>query len=195
MKQVLSLGALGILTISLLSGCSTSNDEPATSSSVDAGATASESGQGSPAEDSEPNTVSVDTSTVIAEQEYTLPGTKDKVTFGVQSVTVDGKTMLLQMILTPDFSSVSDSKAINVYEMTGSSMFDPKLIDRENLKEYSLISETGRTWATDRVPTKTTNHEPVIWWGMYAAPEDDNEAFDLRVLDAMAEFTDVPVTR
>ncbi|MDO5743124.1 MAG: hypothetical protein Q4P23_01540 [Micrococcaceae bacterium] len=195
MRQVLSLGAAGVLAISLLTGCSASNDESAPSPSVDAGATAGATGHDAPAAGTPPRVVSVDTSTVIAEQEYSIPGTKDKVSIGVQSLSVDGKTMTLQLVLTPEFSSVSDSEAISIYTATGSTRFNPKLIDRENLKEYSLISDTGQDWATNRATTKTTNHEPVIWWGVYAAPEDDNEAFELRVLDDMAEFDDVPVTR
>ena len=125
----------------------------------------------------------------------TPPGTNDKVNIGVQSLQVEGQTMTLQLVLTPEFTSISDSEAVSIYAATGSTRFNPKLIDRENLKEYSLISDTGQDWATNRATTKTTNHEPVIWWGFYAAPEDNNDAFELRVLDAMAEFTDVPVTR
>lgn len=195
MRQVFSLGAAGILAISLLTGCSASNDEPAASTSVEAADTTAESGQDAPGEGTEPRVVSADTATVIAEQEYTIPGTKDKVNIGVQSLRVDGKTMTLQLVLTPEFTSVSDSEAVSIYDATGSTRFNPKLIDRENLKEYSLISDTGQDWATNRATTKTTNHEPVIWWGVYAAPENDNEAFELRVLDDMAEFADVPVTR
>lgn len=195
MRQVLSLGAAGVLTICLLTGCSASNNESTPSPSVDAGATAPATGHDAPAAGTPPRVVSIDTSTVIAEQEYSIPGTKDKVSIGVQSLSVDGKTMTLQLVLTPEFSSVSDSEAISIYTATGPTRFNPKLIDRENLKEYSLISDTGHDWATNRATTKTTNHEPVIWWGVYAAPEDDNEAFELRVLDDMAEFGDVPVTR
>ncbi|GAA5226464.1 hypothetical protein [Paeniglutamicibacter antarcticus] len=195
MKQTISLGAACILAIALLTGCTASSEEPAASASVGAAGTAAQSGQDAPAEGTEPRVVSVDTSTVIAEQEYSIPGTNDKVNIGVQSLQVEGQTMTLQLVLTPEFTSISDSEAVSIYAATGSTRFNPKLIDRENLKEYSLISDTGQDWATNRATTKTTNHEPVIWWGFYAAPEDNNDAFELRVLDAMAEFTDVPVTR
>lgn len=190
MRPVFSLVAAGLLATALLAGCSVQNQAPAsteTNSPVEAAA----ADEGAPA-----RVVSVDTGTVIAQQEYKIPGSKDdKVTFGVQSLAVEGKTMVLKLVLTPNFASVSDSEAVSVYDMTGNVTFNPRLVDRENLKEYSLLTESVYTWATDRVHTETTNHEPVIWWGVYAAPEDENESFDLRVLDAMAEFPDVPVQR
>ncbi|MDQ0093240.1 hypothetical protein [Paeniglutamicibacter psychrophenolicus] len=189
-RPVLSLIFAGVLATALLAGCSVQNQAPAstdTNSPVESAAAE---------KDAPARVVSVDTGTVIAQQEYKTPGSKDdKVAYGVQSLVVEGKTMVLKLVFTPDFASVSDSEAISVYDMTGNVTFNPRLVYRENLKEYSLLTESVYTWATDRVRTETTNHEPVIWWGVYAAPKDDNDAFDLRVLDAMAEFPDIPVQR
>lgn len=69
------------------------------------------------------------------------------------------------------------------------------LDDRANLKEYSVISDVGLTWAADSIRTSTANHESIIWCGLYAAPEDGNNRLDIRVIDSMAEVTDVPETR
>ncbi|GAA1886862.1 hypothetical protein GCM10009715_36230 [Paeniglutamicibacter psychrophenolicus] len=195
MKPVHSLFAAGLLAISLLTGCSSPTDGQTPSAPATDGTATSAAGTQAPADASPARVVQVDTGTVIATQEYTVPGTKDKVTVGLQSLVVDEKTMVLQLVLTPDFTSVSDSSDISVFKMFGETSPRPKLVDRDNLKEYSLISAPGLNWSADSVYTKTTNHEPVIWWGVYAAPQDNNETFDVRVADALAEFTDVPVTR
>ena len=195
MKRSLALCAAGILALSALTGCTSSTDEAPSNTPSTEGTSASATTQ-APSAQSETPTAAVDTSNVIASKEFTVPGHKDdKVTVGIQSLKVEGKTMTLQYVLTPDFASASDSAAISIYDMFGNSSPRTTLVDRENLKEYSVISDVGRTWAADSVLTSTANHEPVIWWGVYAAPEDGNESFDIRVIDSMAEFTDVPVTR
>ncbi|MGP5163648.1 hypothetical protein ACTXK2_05890 [Arthrobacter rhombi] len=107
----------------------------------------------------------MDTTKVLAEQEYQLPGTKDKTTFGVQSLKVEGETMKLTLVMTPDFSSVSDSETLRMYKLTGDDAFEPLLIDRDHLKEYSVMSESSKKWAVDHLKTKTTTGEPVIWGG------------------------------
>lgn len=35
----------------------------------------------------------------------------------------------------------------------------------------------------------------MLWFGGYAAPEDEIDSIDLRVIDELPEFTDVPITR
>lgn len=195
MRQLLTRTAVGILAIGLLAGCSANNDAPTPSLKTDDKPAAAENSV-APAEAAPPRVVSVDTGFVIAEQEFKVPGSsKDSVTVGVQSLIVGGRTMKLQLVITPDFSSISDSGKTSIYNAFGRTSIRPKLVDRENLKEYSLISDTGQQWSTYAVNADTTNHEPIIWWGMYAAPEDENAVFDLRVIDTMEEFVDVPVTR
>lgn len=194
MRQLLTRSAVGILAVGLLTGCSATSDAPAPSLKIDDRSAAAENSV-PPAEAALPRVVSIDTGTVIAEQEFKVPGSQDTVTVGVQSLIVEGKTMKLQLVITPDFSSVSDTAKTSIYDAFGKTSIRPKLVDRVNLKEYSLISDTGQQWSTYAVNADTTNHEPIIWWGMYAAPEDENAVFDLRVIDTMEEFVDVPVTR
>ena len=200
MKRSLVLCTAGIFALTLLTGCSSSSDETAAdASSANAPSSNAPTASDEARSSTDASTASqapVDTSTVIATNEFTVPGHKDdKVTVGIQSLKVEGKTMTLQYVLTPDFSSVSDSESISIYDMFSNNSPHTTLVDRENLKEYRVISDTGRTWASDSVLTSTINHEPVIWWGVYAAPEDGNESFDIRVIDSMPEFNDVPVTR
>lgn len=194
MRQVLARTAVGMLALALLSGCSAPTDEQKTQTSAAQSGTSNET-TASPTADGVARVVTVDTGTVIAEQVFKIPGTKDTTTVGVQSLIVEGKTMKLQLVITPNMSSISASAKTSIYRAFGQTSIRPKLIDRENLKEYSLISETGQEWSTYAVNADTTNHEPVIWWGMYAAPEDENATFDLRVMDTMEVFTDIPVTR
>lgn len=194
MRQHLIRTAAGIMVIGLLTGCSATDDAPSpTLQSGDKSAATEKSV--APVDAAPPRVVAVDTGTVSAEQDFKVPGSKDTVTVGVQSLIVEGKTMKLQLVITPNFSSISDSAKTSIYRAFGQTSIRPKLIDRENLKEYSLISDSGQQWSTYAVNADTTNHEPIIWWGMYAAPEDENATFDLRVIDTMEEFVDVPVIR
>lgn len=137
----------------------------------------------------------IDTAEVLAEQTYELPGTEDAATFGVHSLVVEDEVMMLYLTFTPDFESVSNNDTVSVYDTSGSRKFQPTLIDRDNLKEYSLISDTGQDWSAGSLEVEATNGDTAVWWGVYAAPEDDIDTFDLRIFDDMSEFTDVPVSR
>lgn len=199
MKKTWPLITTAAVAAMLLAGCSAGDSPQSTtgtsgSSSPSSSGTSGDDGQ-DVAEDSDIGIAEMDTSKVLAEQEYQLPGTKDKVTFGVQSLEVQGETMKLTLVLTPHFTSVSESKTLPIYELTGEGALDPLLIDRENLKEYSVIRQLSDLWTVDRLHTKTTNGEPVIWWGMYAAPEDEIDEVDLRLFGDMPEFTKVPIER
>lgn len=206
MKKTWPLVTTAAFAAMMLAGCSAGDPKPESdgdSSSVategtgsSAPSTASSSGDDGQdvAKDSGVGIATMDTTKVLAEQEYQLPGTKDKTTFGIQSLVVEGDTMKLTMVMTPDFSSVSDSKTISLFDMAGEGG-NPLLIDRENLKEYSVIRQSHRKWTAERVYTRTVNGEPALWWGKYAAPEDDIDAVDIRVLDGMPEFTNVPIER
>lgn len=202
MKSAWPTLTAAVLAAALLTGCSSpapTEDTPA-SSSADAANGSGGAANGSAAgtqPDSGVGVASADAGTVLAEQDYTLPGTEDTVTIGVHSLVVDGKTMTLKLVMTPDFSSVSDNETVSIYDMKGSGAgyFNPQLVDRKNLKEYAVVRDGPTQWASNSVDTETTNGEPVIWWGVYAAPEDDIDTFDLRVLPGVPEFTNVPITR
>ena len=103
--------------------------------------------------------------------------------------------MTLNLFFTPEFSDHPKDEPISVFDMVGSA-FGPSLVDRENLKEYTILSKNITTdWAADQIHTEATNGEPVLWWGGFAAPKDDIDTIDVRVLDELPEFTDVPITR
>ena len=133
----------------------------------------------------------IDLSKPIASQDVTVPGADgDKVTVGVLSLQVQGKLAILNLVLTPKFTSVSAKDDISIYDMLGSHGLYPTLIDRDNLKVYSGVS----SFKTDE-STKTVNGKPIYAWVAFAAPEDDQTAFDVRINDNWPMFTNVPVSK
>ena len=137
-----------------------------------------------------------DADDVIVSQEVAVPSSpEDIATIGIHSLTVEGDVQVLRLVITPHFESKGASDTVNVYDVFDKQKFWPQLVDMENLKVYSPVSETAQAWASDAVYTKTINDEPMVVWAVFAAPEDDNETFDVRLLDSWPAFTDVPVTR
>jgi hypothetical protein len=190
------------LTLALLTSCSAGGDDEAAAdnaSSTSAGkpdGDKKDAGSEATGGSSGAGVADVDPADVLAEQTYTVPGSEDAATIGVHSLVVDGDVMTLRLVFTPDFSSVSDSDAVSVYDIVGhAGRFAPMLVDREHLKEYDIVGGAPTEWTSDTVYTEVTNGEPMVWWGVYAAPEDDIDTVDIRVLDELPEFTDVPITR
>lgn len=150
----------------------------------------SQQGQESDAASADVAVDAVDASQVLAEQEYEPTRAEGTVTFGLHSLTVEGETMTLRVVITPQLEV--DDETITLSDIFGIDRFAPTLIDREHLKEYSIITDGPTEWwqASD---LETTTGESMVWWGVYAAPEDDVDAVDVRLRDDMPEFSDVPV--
>ena len=121
----------------------------------------------------------------------------DTATIGVQPLTVEGGTTVLRLVVTPHFSSVSDSEAVQLDDVFGGLIFGPslRLVDAENLKEYTVVHELNRWWATDQTPVEALNGEPMYAYAVFAAPEDDLDAVDVVLREDWAPVADVPVTR
>ncbi|MGP9837321.1 hypothetical protein [Arthrobacter sp. 179] len=184
MKSTWPLITTVTLSAALLVGCSGGDSDPedAEASSRTAPATAS-AGEAAPG----------DSHQVLAKQEYELPGTNDQVTVGIKSLVVDGDTMKLTLVLTPEFSSLGETDQVSISKITDPWYLSPRLIDREHHKEYSIVSDTfNKRWQVDTM-SNTTNGEPIIWWGIYAAPEDGIDSVDLRIFGDMPDFTNVPI--
>ncbi|MCL2454800.1 MAG: hypothetical protein FWD18_05800 [Micrococcales bacterium] len=134
----------------------------------------------------------VDLGAPLVSQEVPVPGSEgDTVTVGVLSLEVRGKLMILHMVFTPDFSSVAKGKEISLATMLGGRSLRAELVDTENLKVYSVVGSA----ATNAYSTKTVSGTPMYVWATFAAPENDNELFDVRVDDAWPVFTSIPVER
>ncbi len=144
--------------------------------------------------DSDAGAVQFDPEDVIVEQTYALTeNPDDAVTVGIQSLVVDGPAMTLTMVVTPDFSSVSDDEAVSLFDINEETLFRPTLLDRANLKEYSVITDGGVAWASDNVETRTRNGTPMRVFATFAAPEDDIDAIEVSFRSVWTPFTDVPI--
>jgi len=144
--------------------------------------------------DSDAGAVQFDPEDVIVEQTYALTERpEDAVTVGIQSLVVDGPVMTLIMVVTPDFASVSDDEAVSLFDINEETLFRPTLLDRANLKEYSVITDGGVAWASDNVETRTRNGTPMRVFATCAAPEDDIDAIEVSFRSVWTPFTDVPV--
>ena len=162
-------------------------------------APAAERATASQDEDSAAGVEDVDLEDVLVEQTVAQPDDPDDTaTVGVRSLRVEGDVMVLELAVTPDFASVSDSETLSLYDIwrgvAGS--FQPTLLDRENLKRYQVVQGgPGLSFASDNVYTRTVNGQPMRAYAVFAAPEDDIEAIDVVLADAWPAFTDVPVER
>ena len=176
------------LCILAVTGCSSPQD----SDSKDKDSSADGGGD---KDGAKPGVENIDPDDVIVKQDVKVPGSsEDKVTVGIHSLEVRGKTQTLTMVITPHFKSAADDDAISVYDAWGEERFFPQLIDADNLKVYSPISDTYEEWTSDSVFTKTTNNQPMTAWAVFKAPENDIDSVDIRVQESWPKFTDVPVT-
>lgn len=188
-----------------IAGCSSADEEPAQAEQ----AAEQPSGQESdaPSEDGDAQegaggagVQDADLEDVLVEQTVTVPTEPgDSVTVGVRSLRVEGDVTVLELVVTPDFASVSDSESLSLYEIWrgAASQFRPTLLDRVHLKRYKIVDAgpANEVFATDSVYTETVNGQPMRVYAVYAAPEDDIEAIDVVLADPWPAFTDVPVER
>jgi hypothetical protein len=176
------------LCVLAITGCSSPQD----SDSKDKDASAD---GGSGKDGAKPGVENIDPDDVIAKQDVKVPGSKEnKVTVGIHSLKVKGKTQTLTIVITPHFRSAADDDAISVFDVWGENRFYPQLIDAGNLKVYSPISDTYDDWVSDSVLTETTNNQPMTAWAVFKAPENDIDSVDIRLQESWPKFTDVPIT-
>ncbi len=121
----------------------------------------------------------------------------DAVTFDVQSLTVEGPTMVLRFSITPDFASEDDSTAISLFDVYTSQAPGAfiQLVDRVNLKEYSVIQDRPTFWMSDSTDVESLNGEPMYVFAVFAAPEDDIDVVDVTFRDNWLTLVDLPIER
>lgn len=177
--------ALAAMIIVGTVGCTAADepaDEPAEEQQQDEGAAA--------------GGATLDPADAVAHAEVTLPGVEGSIGVDLFPLETEGKVQTLNVLLTPDFPELGENEVISIYEMLGETSFSPQLIDKTNLKTYSVIASRQNqsiTWSTEVVDTKTTNGETVAVWAVYAAPEDDVESLDVMLHDGWPVFEDIPV--
>lgn len=131
----------------------------------------------------------------VATQTVSLPGSDEEIELRIFPIEVRDQVQVLKIAVTPTSPISGSNGTKSLFSILGNSSFRPQLTDRENLKVYSVISQGPNDWSIDPVEAKAARSETIIAWAIYAAPEDDVEAFDVSVLDSWPTFTDVPVQR
>jgi hypothetical protein len=181
----------------VLTGCSGADEDPPPAGTAQQGSSSGEPSEGGGSggagvEDS-------DLEDVLVEQVVAQPDDPDdRATVGVRSLRVEGDVMVLELVVTPDFASVSDSDTVSLFDVFErvQGTFAPTLLDRVNLKRYSPVSGgPGRAFTSDAVRTSALSGRPMRAYAVYAAPEDDIEAIDVVLADVWPAFTDVPIER
>ena len=138
----------------------------------------------------------IDPDDVIVEQTVALPtNPNNEVTWGVLSLRVEGEVMTLRLAVTPQFGTRSASEAVTLYDTMQRTTFLPVLVDMENLKEYSVITDLPHYWRSDPVGTQAVNGQTMLAWAVFAAPEDDIDTITVRIADWWPPFVDVPIER
>lgn len=193
-RRVSATIVAGLTGLTLLTGCSAlglgggGSDDSGSSSGSSQEKGSSGGGGGDARVDA------LDPDDVIVSESFPLTSNPDNsTTVGVQSLTVEGKTMILRLVVTPEFASESKSEEIRLYDAFDGE-YHPVLVDRENLKVYSVIREGGTQFAAP-YSRETVNGTPTQAWFAFAAPEDEIDTIDLRVHPDWPEFLDIPITR
>lgn len=195
--------ALSIAAVVGLAACSSSEPDTdlettaAAAAPADAGADASadagtesdrDADVGSDVDASPAPEASVDS--VVA----TLPEGRGTVDVAVRSLVLDenGTTMTLRVDFTPHLSEPDDGMTLS--QINDFFFISPDLLDREHLKRYSVITGEGsQDWLTNQ-DARTDDGETLSSWFVYAAPEDDVEAFTLTMDGWGLEIPDVEVS-
>ena len=172
-RRAVALGAAALLGAGLVAGCSpdkTGGDGGAAGGSGSATASAQD----------------LDLNKPLVKATYTVPGTvNDTVTVGVLGLEAEGNLQVLQLAFTPKFASKASDQSISLYDMLGSYSFNPQLIDRENLKIYSVVG----SFESSATSTETVNNRPVYVYAVFAKPEDANKTYDVLLSDSWQPIT------
>ena len=183
----LSVTAAAVVTL-VLAGCSGDSDGGGGESGSSGGGGGEESTQVV----NDAGVEDIDLDDAVATQTVKNPGSDIEIELRVFPLEVEGKVQTLRIAVTPKFEG---GDTVNLYRMFAQTPYSPQLVDRDNLKVYSVIRELSDSWAIDEVKTDAASGETIIAWSQHAAPEDDVDSFDVLVKDGWPAFTDVPVKR
>lgn len=178
-RRVAELAAVALVCVSLVGGCTESQE----------GGGGSGSGSARPSGSPSPRVRNVDMTTTVGDpKELQVPGSdRDTVTVGVVGLEVDGEMQVLSLVFTPHFESRAGNDTVSLSDMLGSSTFSPRLIDRKNLEIYIPL-DASTTSSSDLT---TGNGQPLYVFAVFAAPQDGAVNFDLQIDDS---WTSLPVS-
>lgn len=171
-RSTARLGAALATTALLVVGCS-DDDTPGSTAELSASAGASQ--------DFDAGVQKREAPAIIEQSVVADPAAPaDTATIGIQSLSVDGPTMVLRLVITPDFASVSDDEPVNLSDLWSSAEkfgVPFRLLNRDNLKEYSVITDSnGDRWASGGYDVETVNGEPMYAFAVFAAPRTRSTA-------------------
>lgn len=134
-----------------------------------------------------------DPDNAVADDVFTIPESeREKVRIGIEAIVVTDQTMELRLMLTPD----EGGEGLRVWDvLREEANLDVRLIDRENLKEYTVLRTTkgsGRYAPHSKV--RLTAGQTLAYPIFYAPPEDDIDTIDVRLSSHLPIFEDVPLT-
>lgn len=118
-------------------------------------------------------------------------GTVDVV---VRSLEADdnGTTMTLRVAFVPHLDG-DEGASYTLSKINGFFFLHPVLLDRQNLKRYSVITGEGtQDWLTN-ADAETTDGEPLESWFVYAAPEDPIDTITFTIDEWGVEIPDIPI--
>lgn len=196
--QLIGGGAIALIALTGCSGllgsadpsASPTQEAPASQESTPSQETTAQAGPATASPDASAEAPAVESlGPALLTQDFLVPGTKDKVQASIYSLKVQGEIMELTMTITPHFPDAPADKPLSYYTVLNETTEGPKLLDRENLKEYSTVKEPSSTGLS------TLNDTPMLWTGWYSAPQDPIDAIDIKVMDGVPSFRNVPVTR
>lgn len=173
-RRTVALVAAVVVSAGLVTGCTEKGD------GGDGGGNQGSSGSFTP------GVQRLDLTKPLVEETFTVAGSEqDTVTVGVLGLEVDGKVQVLHLAFTPRFASEADDAKISLSDMVGYS-FHPELVDRNNLKVYAVVDDVK----TDTSAT-TVNKQPMYVYAVFAAPQDADKTFDVRLDDVRQPFVDI----
>jgi len=117
-------------------------------------------------------------------------GTMDVI---VRSLELDDNdtTMTLRVAFVPHLGGGSDARSLSA--MNNYTFLHPVLLDRQNLKRYSVIKGEGpQDWLSNDDAT-TVDGEPLESWFVYAAPEDPITSITFTIDSWSVELADIPI--
>ncbi|AEE45477.1 hypothetical protein [Cellulomonas fimi] len=130
----------------------------------------------------------------VASAVATLPDERGTVDVDVRSLTLDdnGTTMTLRVDFTAHLTTPDGDATLS--EINNFFFLHPVLLDRQNLKRYSVVEGEGsQDWLTND-DTTAPDGEPLHSWFVYAAPEDDVDEVAVTIDEWGVEIPGVPVT-
>lgn len=103
----------------------------------------------------------------------------------------NGTTMTLRVAFVPHLGV--DDETYTLSAMNDFFFVRPVLLDRQNLKRYSVIEgEERMNWLTN-TDAETVEGEPLESWFVYAAPEDDIDEITFTIDQWSLELPGIPI--